>query len=322
MEGYYALLWLVILTTVVASQSSRHESDNHLEWSPSLNLDDLRQLILEGDVSAFENEARSFREGQPNLADLSAMANDVFLGVVPQYIRDNNYTILPSMHGGSSDVNASSPFYQVCNSYFKMQTEGDIGTASVFDFYNVSGTVGSYSYVIGNGFHSFARYAKVEGSIEFEVSTLGAFLSKLPNGIFALIGNYTGVSQGNSVQSTEGVAQASAYTLGSLNTGYYASRNIMLQNGTFSHGNTQQHVNSFSVTGGTNCTMELLYGSADLNNTVWMNVTGTLQNPDKESTLNATYEVSPTANMSYLASEDFALQSLFMTRFGAEVYLV
>ncbi|XP_068240282.1 uncharacterized protein [Palaemon carinicauda] len=299
------------------------EDDTQLEWRPSMNLDDLRQLIQEGDVSGFEDEARSFREGQPNLADLSAMANDVFHGNLPQYIKDNNYTLLHSMKGGSSDVNGSSSFYQEGQLYFGLKNEGDRGTASLFDFYNVSGTEGSYPYVIGNGFHTFARYAIREDSIEFEVSTLGVLLYKLPSGIFTLIGKYAGVSQGNAAQTNEEMAQASAYTLGSLNTGSYASMNIMYQKGIYSHANTQEHVNSFSVTGGTNCTLNMYtISSPDLIDTVRLNINGNLRNHDKESFMNATYEISPSEkNMSHLFNEEIMASLLSLSQFGADVYL-
>ncbi|XP_066964853.1 uncharacterized protein [Macrobrachium rosenbergii] len=314
------VLLLAVLAIASASQSSGGGgvSDLHSGRNVSLNFANLRRLLQEGDVAGFQDGARSLRQDLPDLEDLTAMANDVFSGKEPQYMQDNNYTFFGNGSLVSFSMSGMSIVDEKTASYAVFQNEGDRGTASMLDFYNVSGTTGNFSFTSGFGFHTYARYTTEGNSVDFEVSIIGAALYRLPNGFFAMYGNFTGVSEGKCVRTRGEITEASAVTLGFMNTPYYTSRNIMHQNGHYSANGSHMQVNSFSVTGGTNSTLDMyMFNSPDMNS-LQMHINGTLRNPDKESAMLGAYEVSygsippNETNMAFVFT---------LSRFGADVYL-
>ncbi|XP_064077992.1 uncharacterized protein LOC135195600 [Macrobrachium nipponense] len=313
------MLLLTALAIAGASTSSGGGvSDLHSGWNVSPNFEHLRRLMQEGDVRGFQDGAKSLRQDLPDLQDLADMANDVFSGKEPRYVQDNNYTLSGNASLVSFNMTGMSIVDQKTASYAAIQNEGDRGSVSILDFYNVSGTVGNFSFTSGYGFHTYGRYTTEGNSVRFETSAIGAALYKLPNGIFIMFGNYTGVSEGNGARTRGEITEASAVTLGFMNTPYYTSRNIMHQNGRYTANGSHLQVNSFSVTGGTNSTVDMYTFYSPGMNSVQMHINGTLRNPDKEGGMMGTYEVSPG---SLPPNEEKMTYVFSMTRLGAEVYL-
>ncbi|XP_068222566.1 uncharacterized protein [Palaemon carinicauda] len=316
MQASSTPVWCLLLAVIFSLRADGCERGSMDNW----NFDNLRQFLKENKTSAFRKEAE-LRRGlkAPNLQDLTNMFNAIDVGKIPQYMKVNKYKTFGNSTGNFSISNGNAGRLESLL-YGTFQVDGKTATHSTLEFSFVQGKASSHEYETGTSYFTHVHYNKGDTSVIFQTSTLAALLVKLPTGKYIMLGNYTGLSQGNAIVSHKTLTQE-VNTVGILHNSQYFSKTEINISGKAGEEDFTLTADIASMTGGTNGALDVHGTMSSENCSRLSRVNGILINHEKTATLEG-YVAGCFMGDTSKALNNKNLPNIFsVSRLAAELYL-